>query len=267
MIRVILFLGLLALVGTPTSAQLKLVLEGPEWLGVKEWPVSGRQGILIKQRLAFGDHRTDVVDRSWTRGSSAALGLAAGVPGDDQFQRIITSEWVRKSQTLYFEMTDGRGNRHRAYSVSKFKSRDLYVGNNPNSVINIFGDILGIGDDYSNLFFVMIYDSLASQRWELLLDNGLSQQKPKEYVGYLSADAQQYYTIRPLSKVVSKKGKVGVMPFGSAGFEIRRSDGTPVAAVSLIDKGIVYLANHLSPDEANRVATACAALLLQEQLE
>jgi len=70
----------------------------------------------------------------------------------------------------------------------------------------------------------------------------------------------------PLSKVVSKKGKVGTMPFGSAGFEIRNQDEAPVAAVSLIDKGVVYL-KELTDREKTLLANACAALLLQEQLE
>lgn len=56
------------------------------------------------------------------------------------------------------------------------------------------------------------------------------------------------------------------MPFGSAGFEIRNQDEAPVAAVSLIDKGVVYL-KELTDREKTLLANACAALLLQEQLE
>ena len=84
-------------------------------------------------------------------------------------------------------------------------------------------------------------------------------------MGYLAKGKEDYYTIRPLSRVVNKKGKEGTMPFGSAGFEIRNRAGEPVAAVSLIDKGMIYL-KALDAQEQILLATACSALLLQEEI-
>ena len=52
------------------------------------------------------------------------------------------------------------------------------------------------------------------------------------------------------------------MPFGSAGFEIRTKDGEAVAAVSIIDNGVIYLADR-DPQERILLASACAALLLR----
>ncbi len=262
--QILLFVYFIAAQGT-MSQSMKLSLEGEEWSAVSEFPVAGRQGILINQKLSFGEYHTLLVDRSWTKGSSSIIGLTQGIPTDQDFQKIITSEKVKKNQTLYFALADSLGNQARAYCITNFKSKDFTIGNNPNSVIEIFGDILGIGDDSSNIFYAMFYDAQASNRWELMIDNQEAQARPKAYTGYLSKSKDEYYTIKPLSRVVSKKGKTGTMPFGSAGFEIRTKDGKAVAAVSMIDKGVVYL-THVSPEEKILLSGVCAALLLQEQI-
>lgn len=256
----------LTLTGVMCRAQsMKLALEGEEWSGVEEYPVAGRQGILIKQKLSFGEFHTLVVDRSWTKGPSVSIGLSQGLPTDADYKRIVTSEKIKKKQTLYFSLADSLGNEARAYCMTDFKSKDFILGDNPVSIINIFGDILGVGDESSSFFYARIYDAQNSQAWELMLDNQEAQAKPKTYVGYLSKSKDEYYTIKPLSKVVSKKGKAGMMPFGSAGFEIRNKDGKALAAVSLIDKGVVYLTD-MSPEERVLLSGALAALLLQEQI-
>lgn len=248
------------------AQSMKIALEGAEWAGVSEHPVKGRQGILINQKLSFGEYHTLMVDRSWTRGSSVMSGLSQGLPTDEDYKKIITSEKVKKKQTLYFALEDSLGNQARAYCISNFSSKNFTVGNNENSPVNIFGDILGIGDTSSSIFYAMLYDAQASHRWHLILDNQLVQTMPKTYVGYLARGKDDYYTIKPLSRVVSKKGKVGTMPFGSAGFEIRNRDGKAMAAVSMIDNGVVYLSD-ISAEEKMLLSGVCTALLLQEQID
>jgi len=262
--RLVFFILFIAAQGA-MSQSLKLSLEGEEWPDVAEYPVKGRQGTLINQKLSFGEYHTLLVDRSWTKGSSSMAGISQGLPTDADYKKLITSEKVKKNQTLYFALADSLGNQARAYCITNFKSKDFTIGNNPNSVINLFGDILGIGDESSNIFYAMFYDAQASNRWELMIDNQEAQARPKTYTGYLSKSKDEFYTIRPLSKVVSKKGKVGTMPFGSAGFEIRTKEGKAVAAVSMIDKGVVYLTK-VSPEEKILLSGVCAALLLQEQI-
>jgi len=49
----------LLLNNAPVQAQsMKLLLEGDAWSGVNEYPVKGRQGILINQKLSFGNYFT-----------------------------------------------------------------------------------------------------------------------------------------------------------------------------------------------------------------
>jgi hypothetical protein len=95
-----------------------------------------------------------------------------------------------------------------------------------------------------------------------MIDNQASQAKPRKYVGYLAKNDNEYYTVTPTSNIKSKNGKVGKMPFGSAGFIIRSKEGTPVAAVSIIDKGVIYLMD-CYPSERLLLASACTSLLLR----
>src|SRR5262245_45649579 len=87
-----------------TSA--KIALEDTNWNNVQELKVKGRQGLLINQKLSFGDYRTVSVKRSWTRGSSMFAGWTSGRPGYDDYSRIIGVEFSKKKQTVRFELTD-----------------------------------------------------------------------------------------------------------------------------------------------------------------
>lgn len=55
------------------------------------------------------------------------------------------------------------------------------------------------------------------------------------------------------------------MPFGSVGHELRSKDGKPLAAISTMDKGIVYF-TPMSAGAKLLVANICAALLLQQMI-
>lgn len=250
---------------TAWGQSMKLALEGDDWKDVAEFPVRGRQGILIKQKLSFGDYHTMLVDRSWTKTTSSFSGLTQGIPTDEDFKTIVGSKHVKRSQTLYFELADSLGNLARVYCTTQFNTKDFVVGGNPNSLVNIVGNLLGAGDASSNIFLAMIYDRQAGNRWELILDNKQAQSNPGINAGYLAKSKDEYYSIKPLSRLVSRKGRVGTMPFGSVGFEIRTKEGVAVAAVSLMDKGIVYLTK-VSPEEKILLAGVCTALLLQEQI-
>lgn len=243
-----------------------LALEGDEWNSVRALPVKGRTGILIKQKLSFGEYRTGIVDRSWSKGTALTKGVSVGTPTDEFYQKVITTDVVDKNQALFFSLEDEAGNQSRAYCVSRFHSRDFNIGNSPVSALNLLLDIAGKGGESSSVFFVKIYGEDPQDGWELFIDNQQGVQEPDAYTGYLVQNNGEHYTLTPATKVKSRKGKIGRMPFGSAGYEIRRGNGQAVAAVSLIDQGIVYLQD-VDAKERILLATACAALLLQEQIE
>jgi hypothetical protein len=228
-----------------------------------EYSVKGRQGILIKQKLSFGEFSTTKVKRSWTRGSNSMTGLSKGIPNTPDWENIISMEYIRKKQTIHFNLTDG-ANQSDVYCVSRFQAEDLHLGKNPNSLVNIALEIAGIGHSSSNLYYVQIFQNGAGTPWQLILDNQASQAEAKKYRGVIAKSATEYYTIVPVTQL-ERNGKSGNILMGSVGFEIRNPEGRTMAAVSMMDNGVVYLGK-TTADERFLMANICSALLLQEQI-
>jgi len=220
-----------------------------------EMPVKGKNGILINQKLSFGEFKTQKVNRSWTEGSSMNGGA----------MKVLWTTYSQKKQSIHFSLDDAAGNQSEVFCLAKVKAEDWTVGENPNSLINIMGDILGIGGKSDNTFAVNIYLSKEPNAWEMILDIQESQRRSKQYVGFLAKSKDNYYTIHPITSV-EKNGKKGILPFGSVGFEIRNKAGVALAAVSLIDNGAVYISS-TEPKERFLLANACSALLLHQTLD
>lgn len=226
--------------------------------------VKGRQGILIKQKLSFGDYHTTTVKRSWTRGSSSRTGIGRSGPHPGEWENIISMEYIRKKQTVRFSLTDGVRESD-VYCVSRFQAEDLQIGKSPNSILNIAMDIAGIANRSSSLYYVQLFDGQSEAPWQLVLDNQASQASPHKYQGILAKSRDEYYTLVPATKL-EHKGKTGNTLLGSVGFELRNPAGRTVAAVSLIDGGMVFLGKTTS-DERFLLANACAAILLQQEID
>jgi len=261
-VRLLSVILLISAVKMINAQNMGLALDGEEWKGVNAYPVKGKNTFFKKQKLSFGDYNSIEVDRSWTKGYETTSGLTVGVPTDDFYEKIITTDHIHKKQTLYFAMGDNAGHQSKAFCVSELDAKDFNIGNSDVSVFNLLLDIAGPGVKSSNIFYTKIFVGSSGEGWELMLDNEAAQAQPKKYIGYLAKNANEYYAIAPASKVKSKKGKVGTMPFGSAGFTIRDQEGKAVAAVSIIDNGIIYLMD-VEPEERMLLATTCAVLLLR----
>ncbi len=254
---------LIFLVGKIATAQnMGLALEGEEWKDVKEYPVNGKNNFLKKEKLNFGEFKALEVDRSWTKGTTVTTGLTEGVPTDDFYKKIITTDHIHRQQTLYFSLGDESGQQSKAFCLSRLDARDFNIGNSSVSALNLLLDLAGPGVESSNIFYTKIFVGPSPDGWELFLDNQAAMTHPKNYIGYLAKNDKEYYSIIPSMRVKSKNGKVGSMPFGSAGFIIRNKMDEPLAAVSIIDNGIIYLKD-IDPRERMLLATTCAVLLLR----
>lgn len=241
----------------------KIAVDDTGWSQKEELAVKGRQGFLIKQKLSFGEFKTTTVKRSWTKGSSWGFGI--GLAND--WVESLNIEWVKRKQTVRFNLMDEKGNESEVTAFSKVQWRDFTIGNNPNSIVNIIGDIMKIGDAGTNTYAVRIFPSKNEHPWEMLIDNNAAQVKAKTYTGLLAKSKNEYYTVAPVYKLMNKEGKAVALPLGgSVGFEFKDQNGNTVAAVSLIDNGVVYF-NKVSPQEKFLLANAAAALLLQQQLD
>jgi len=139
-----------------SSQSMTLALEGDEWKGVKEYPVKGKDGIFKKESLAFGDFKSVAVDRSWTRGTEVTSGLTQGIPTDEFYKKIITTDHIDKKQSLYFSLTDNTGLQSQAYCMTQLKAKDFNIGNSSVSAFNLLLDLAGPGVESSNISFAKI---------------------------------------------------------------------------------------------------------------
>lgn len=260
--RTILFSSLALVFLIIGCAPAKMAVNDDLKPGYDEYKVKGRQGILIKQKMSFGEYSTNTVHRSWTKGNSSRSGIGYVDPTRQEWINIISVEYINKKQTIRFELNQD-GMHSEVFCASRFHAGDLQIGRNPNSPLNIGIDLFGGGDNVSSLYYVQLFMSPDDTRpWQLVLDNKESQRSPHEYTGRLVKSPTEYYTIVPVT-AVEIKGKTANTFAGSIGFEFRNKEGKTVAAVSLMDKGMVYLGK-TTAEERFLLANACTALLLQE---
>lgn len=183
---------------------------------------------------------------------------------DFLYPEILTADNSNRYQTFAFQMNDGLQNYTDVYAATDFASERLLVGNNPNSIVNIIKDVTGKGIDQSYMFYAQIFVNQDNKPWELVLDNNASQRDAKQYVGYFGYDQNRYYTLKPITELQTSKGPKPIW-MGSVGYEICNPNNQAVAAVSLMDNGLVYLAP-TNPEERFLLANLCATLLLQQDI-
>lgn len=222
--------------------------------------VKGRSS-HINQKLSFGNYKTTKIKRSWMKGSGGYIGSGFGNPMQEGYVNLIGANYVNKQQTLHYGLTNGTDT-SMIFCVSKFNSEDLLIGKNQNSIFNIGMDIFGGGYKSESGYYVQVFPTVKSSPWQLTLDNEAAQAHPNTYKGLFAKNDKEYYTIHPANKV-EKNGKTGATLFGSMGYEIRNAQGQAVAAVSTMDKGMVYL-QKTNEQERFLLANLCSAILLQE---
>jgi hypothetical protein len=248
--------------GTP-----KLALPGMDWTGEREMlDVKGRQGILINQRLSFGQYTTQKVDRSWTKGSSWSIGVARRTLEVPQATNIISLDHIKRKQTLRFAAESASGEYADVYAATQVRARELRVGEG-NELAAFTIDLTRLfSKNSNNLYYVQIYLDGSRQPWQLVLDNEVSQWKAGQYIGYLYGPDNRYYQLKPVRQYEGKAGKSVQLMMGHIGFEIMDEGGTGLAAVSTMDRGQVYFSKAVGPKERFLLENLCAALLLQEQI-
>jgi hypothetical protein len=246
--------------------QANIALTGEQWNEKESLAVKGRTGILINQKMSFGEFYTTDINRSWTKGSNSYNGIGLRNVTTGEYINIIGTEYINRKQTLRFNLADANGTLSDVFCVSRFMSKDLLVGDDK-GLLSFGIDLMELKNRRSSsIFYAQIYTDNSGEPWQLMLDNEEVQRDPKYYSGMVAKSRDQYYTIVPVTKVLSNKGKVLDMPFGAMGLEIRDRSGVPLAAVNLADKGQVYFAKGLDEQEKFLLANICTALLLQEQI-
>ena len=244
--------------------QANIALQGESWQGHDSLPVKGRTGVMINQKLAFGEFHTTDINRSWTKGSNCYSGLGVRNQVTGEYLNIIGTEYVNRKQTIRFSLSDPQERNSAVYCVSRFSAKDLMVGDDK-GLLSFGIDLLELKDRRaSNVYYAQLYTDNSGEPWQLMLDNDMVQRQPKYYSGMVARNRNSYYTIVPVTSVLRNNGEAVQMPFGAMGLEIRDRSGLPLAAINLADRGRVYFIRDLEPEEKFLMANICAALLLQE---
>lgn len=252
----ILSLALILSTATVQAENFKIATGEPLHSQQLELLAKGRMGILIKQKLSFGNYHTTMVKRS-------AIRKWSGING---FVGMIWTEHMEGRQSIHFRLTNDTDTSD-VMTVTNVRSNDLLIGS-PTGQRRIPGQLVSIfrsTDITQNNYSVSIVTRKGDEPWELFLDNSEAQIRRKQAAGYITR-GNDYYTIEPVWQVEKKNGKIVDMPFGSPGFEIKDKDNNVMAAVSLIDNGKVYLGPG-TEEEKFLFANACAALLLQSVID
>jgi len=246
----------------------RIALNDNEWPTKTEYAVEGRKNIFSKESFSFGVYHTVKVKRSWTKTNTTHSGFGLGMPGTDQYQNVLLTEYINKKQTLHFVLADDQKNTSEVYCLNNVKHKDVVIGNNRGSLVNVVKDIHDLirqSSNESNLFIAQLYINGSDKPWEMLIDNIAAQAKPNSYIGYLSKSKTEFYSIIPINKMRGKNGEPASIFMGSVGFEFRDKNNKPVAAISTIDKGMVYLSD-IPAEEKFILSNACAALLMREDI-
>ncbi|AHM60776.1 hypothetical protein D770_12610 [Flammeovirgaceae bacterium 311] len=212
-------------------------------------PVSGRQGLLINQKIRFGHYESEKVQRSWTRSYSMDAFLAKLQDARDKYS---------------FTLFDNDRGAYTIDAVNHIKGAELpvgrFLGSNTSDALR---ELASFTVQTKDLFAATMYSNSRQEEWHLMLMNRDDIRRNGRYAGLLiNNQQQQQIEVLPVRKLQ------GAKTWGTdiIGYEFRQEDKS-LAAVELINKGRVWIDPTLDPNMQLVLASASATLLLQQELE
>jgi hypothetical protein len=259
--NLLLLVAALYLTGCASTA--RIALTNSAWQNNAGYPVEGRiQTVFNKKPLRFGEFHTLNVQTSWKRSSSYATDLDGRAVHRNY--NTVGMLYDKSHSSRRFILSDSAGHASEVYTFNKLNTANLSLGRGTELNIDWLQKMLGMQSNRENSYYVQVFEPGTSKPWELVLDIDAAGLNAKNYVGYFGLNDDEYFTIKPVTKMMGKNGPMSI-PIGVVGYEISDPDGKAVAAVSLFDKGMVYLAADLSKADRFLMANLCAALLLYDQ--
>lgn len=241
--------ALLSLLAACQSARMPLP---DELSGGETWPVQGRQGWKLQERLHFGPYAAENVDRSWTRGRDL---------------EVMIYERNRRKQTYSFTLAEQGSAVWHADCSTSLDRRTVHTSD----VDLEFEDrsrldcelaeaggsarwLLVLGERYADPLEGRLYEDLGG-----ITDGTAGSRGPTGT--HRGAD------IGPSSfQVRGTKALDGGLPSGTTSGYLIESGTGAVAAVEVVNNGSVTLRPTLDPAQRSLLSAAAAALLLLEEL-
>lgn len=260
----ILFGAILSLYACSGPAQLSL--DKANWGSYDNYTVKKTHKLFKGEKLAFGEFATEGFKRSWTKHSDNSYGIGSGIITDYDYTNFIKWGKLTSRQKMSFVLTNETQSEFaEVFGLTEVKSSQIEVGKNPNTIFNIGLDIVtNLLKNPSDILYTQIYTGRESP-YELLLDDTQANMHRKKYYGVMARNDRDYYIIKPMYQLSNKKNEAVAIPFGVIGYEFFNIHEQPVAAVSLLNQGSVYL-NTSDSKERILLAAACSAILLKGEV-
>ena len=231
--RALTALLLLAPLAACATAQLAL----PEGLAAsaESYPVQGRQGWKLQERVAFGGYEAVEVQRSWTRAGDGRLG-----------GRDVSAVSNTRAQEFSFRLHEGGAPRWAVACQGELRSAGL--------------DVAGVE--------VRPLDRSSVQCELRPVDGGspwrlsLAESGERPMSGTVEG-GDRAFQVRGTNRIA---GSSVFTAEGTMGYHLLAGDGRARGAVQTADDGTVWLDRSLAPAERSVLAATATALLLVEEL-
>lgn len=207
-------------------------------LNATAMPVKGRNGFRIGQVLRYGEFSTDKVRRGWTKGYD--------VPFFVRFQGA--------KEKMSFTQFGPEGTAVEVACISKFKSTE----------IELVRDYFYIPIEYTNFFAGTIVTARNKTPWDFILHNPTGDFLREEAsAGFIQKGDQKI----EIAAIRGLKGQPEWMKELTVYGHEFRLNGKVVGAVSMVNKGTVWIDASLDAETRTVLAAVATGLLLRTNVE
>lgn len=202
--------------------------------------VKGNAGILINQKISFGDYHTSPIKRGWTnRTELSVLGI----------------KHEKAKQPIEFTQFGLNGS-----------SADIVGSSNyDNNMFKLFKGLENYANNFWNGYFGIIIPKDGGPVWEVLVENDNSNTSLKSETDNGIAMDEQGNSIEIKGTKQLAENKFFTDDSKTFGYELFRN-GESIGAVSVIGNGKVWIKNSLSPQDKLIVASLSSILITKQNL-
>lgn len=202
--------------------------------------VKGNAGILINQKISFGEFYTSPIKRGWTnRTELIVLGI----------------KYEKAKQPIEFTQFGLNGSSADIVGSSKYD----------NNMFKLFKGLENYANNFWNGYFGIIIPKDGSPVWEVLVENDNSNTSLKSKTDNGIAMDEQENSIEIKGTKQLSENKFFTDDSKTFGYELWRN-GESIGAVSVLGNGKVWIKNSLSPQDKLIVASLCSILISKQNI-
>jgi hypothetical protein len=197
-------------------------------------PAEGRNTLSFNEAFRFGPYEVEEVHRGWGRKTTVG---------------IMAYQWGTARQKYRFVLRTPAGGRWTAHCATGVRRKDL-------EMTGFLGGQLDVSLESDVLFSCELHPP-QGEAWRLVMEQGTADQVMRGVLGRGETRMDVAGTRRLEGSPIQLTE--------AAGYEFLES-GQPVAAVQVMNQGIVWLPDALEGERRDAVAAASTALLLYRDL-